>query len=535
MCQVCANIRKSWEPSLRLFGYCSLLLLVATMATVELVAQQRFKTGTSLLTLDVSVLDKNGNPVSDLRPEDFIVTLNGQKQPVRTMVLLGQTSAKATASTVGSNPASSVASVNGEPDPHLLVILVDDLSIHPTQSKGLLVAAERFVDLIPARDWVGLATTSGMGTVNPSVQRGPLRAKLATAFGRMNDPRRDNQTYVGLMEALLAEQSQAALLELLEERCGVSKVSKNLGQLLAENRCAQDVDRQSRNNAGFARQSARHQLDAYTAVIGAMASAPGVKQLVVLTGGVAVLPGESADFIPLAKAAAAAGVQITMMMEEPDDVDLSFPHAREIAADQRKMLQQVQTLAELSGGQFFRVIGQADRFYQRVLTSTSAVYRVGVDLPTTTPSNGQYSVKVLVNRPDVNVFASRYAAPPSPAVALRPDEQMTRAIKTGQLLYGVPVQMSADVVKPQGGAQFAIRITVEVPGETAGPLSATFGMIGPERRFQSGRANLARSSDGKSYRQEFLVPAVAATYDLRFAVADATGAVGAVAQRVVVK
>jgi hypothetical protein len=416
--------------------------------------------------------------------------------------------------------------------------MVDDVSISPTESKGLLVAAERFVESIPSRDWVGLATTSGIGTVNPSVNRVPLLARLRSTFGRMNDPRRDARIYVGFMESLLVDDgSEAALREVIETRCGLGKsmASKTLGQILAENRCAHDVERQSRANATFARQNARNQLDAYTAVINAMASAPGIKQLVVLTGGLAVSPVHSADFVPIAKAAAAAGVQITMMMEEPDDGDLRFPHARELAADQRKMLQQVQTLAELSGGRFFRVVGQADRFYQQVLTSTSAVYRIGVDLPTLTPSNGQYTVKVVVNRPDVNVLASRYAAPPVPAVALTPNEQMTRAIKTGQLLYGVPVQMSADTVRQQGGAQLAIRVAVEVRGDTPGPLSATFAMIGPEGRLQSGRANLVRSADGTSYRLEFLVPAVAATYDLRFAVADASGAVGAVAQKVVVK
>jgi hypothetical protein len=224
-----------------------------------------------------------------------------------------------------------------------------------------------------------------------------------------------------------------------------------------------------------------------------------------------------------------------MLAEEPDDVDLSFQNALELAADQRQMLQQAQALADMSGGQFFRVIGQADRFYQRVLTSASAVYRVGVDLPKKLPSDGQYTVKVVVKRPGVKAFASHYAAPPPPPVALSPDEQMQHAIRTGEPSYAVPVQMAAETVQSDDGLQTVIRVIVEVPGDTPGPVAGMFGIVGPDHQLKSGHRDLVRSADGKAYRLEFLVPVAAATYDLRFAVADASGAVGAAAQKIVVK
>lgn len=523
-----------------------LLAASAWVISTALSAQQPFRSTTSLLVLDVSVLDRDGNPVTDLTPEDLVVSLNGETEPVRAMVFLAthRTSATTTARRLANDfqlrsaPAAPAGS-NTEPDPRLLVLLVDDLSIYPTESKGLVVAAERFVDSIPPRDWVGLATTSGLATVNPSLDRTTLMTRLKRTFGQMNDPRRMSRPYVGLLEALLVDKLPgAALRNLIEERCGLPAnvvASKSLGQILAEFPCAQEVEKQARHNATFARNNARNQLEAYAAVIRAMAPAPGVKQLVILTGGVALTPSDSLDFIPVAKAAAAAGVQITMLAEEPDDVDLSFLNALELAADQRQMLQQAQTLADMSGGQFFRVIGQADRFYQRVLTSASAVYRVGVDLPRKLPSDGQYAVKVVVKRPGVKAFASHYATPPPPPVALSPDEQMQHAIRTGEPSYAVPVQMAAETVQSNDGLQTLIRVLVEVPGDTPGPVAGMFGIVGPDHQLRSGHRDLVRSTDGKSYRLDFLVPVAAATYDLRFAVADASGAVGAVAQKIVVK
>ena len=547
ICAVAAA-RVAWamQRCLRWFGATTVFLAAAWLISTEVIAQQRFTSNTSLLTLDVSVLDREGRPVPDLAPDDFLVSLNREARQVRAIAFLANqnTRTKETerASTTDGarvpTPATEGSS-NGAPDPRLFVILIDDISIYPADSKGLFVAAERFVNSIPPRDYVGLASTSGQLTVNPSSDRTLLLARLKRAFGSMNDPRREITPYVGLMEAQeVASGSEGALRNLFETSCRLSPNQiggMNLAEILSRYKCAHDVQRQAEHTAQFARINSRNQLDSYAAIIRAMAHAPGVKQLVILTGGVAVMGKESNEFVPVAKAAAAAGVQITTLMEEPDDNDMSNPFARELARDQRRMLQQAQTLAELSGGQFFRVIGQGDRFFQRVLTSASAVYRLGVELPTATPSDGQYTVKVVVNRPGVSVLASRYAVPPVPAVVLPPDEQMKRAITAGQLLYGVPVQMTAEPVKPSGGEKLAIRVAVEVSGGTPAPFFAMFGMIGPERRLQTGRVTLTRSSSGKSYRSEFLVPAVAATYDLRFAVVDASGAVGAVAQKLVVK
>ena len=373
------------------------------------------------MTLDVSVLDSEGNPIPDLGPDDFVVTLNNETQAVRTMVFLA-THRQNTTETVrlpslGSPTSPSPAAApeaNSEPDPKLLVILIDDMSIYPTESKGLFVAAERFIDTIPARDWVGLTSTSGRMTVNPALDRAPLRKELKHAFGWMNDPRREMPPpFVGFMDALEADASNGALLDLIRSTCGANN-SRNLAQLLAENTCASDVQKRARDNATFARISTRNRLDSFGAVITAMASAPGVKQLVILTGGIALRPNESRDFIPVAQAAAAAGVQITILMEEPDPGEAT-------AKDQRRMLQQAQTLAEFSGGQFFRVVGQADRFYQRVLTSASAIYRLGVDLPKAAPRDGNYKIAVTVKRRGARVFASRHAAPPPPKTPSAPE------------------------------------------------------------------------------------------------------------------
>ncbi|HXT69713.1 MAG TPA: VWA domain-containing protein [Vicinamibacterales bacterium] len=535
----------SSEARKPLFLNSTLFLLVACALTGALAAQQRFRSTTSLLTLDVSVLDLDGKPVTDLAPGDFVVTLNKEQQPVRALVFLATHTAKETATqappagaSLAATPPASMPS-GSEPDPKLIVVLVDDESIHPLDSKGLFVAAERFVDRISSRDWIGLASTSGRLNVNPSRDRAPLLAKLRRASGWMNDPRRERKPPVGFMQAQEADLgSQGALRSIFETSCGIPAgilAKKNLAEILVQFDCAADVQRLARDNAAFARVNVRNQLDTYVAVIKAMAAAPGVKQLVILTGGVPLAPADSRDFVSVAEAAAAAGVQITILMEEPDETDMSNPAARVVAKDQRAVMQQTQTLAEISGGQFFRVIGQADRFYDRVLTSASAIYRIGVDLPPGVPPDGNYKVMVTVNRPRVKVLASRYAVPPQTEVATTAEGQTKRAIETGTPLYGIQILMSAEVLPATAGSPAAIRVSIDVPGDTSGPVTGFFGVVGPDKVLKGGRRDPVRSADARTYHLEVLLPAASGTYDLRFAAIDAHGAVGATTQKIVVK
>jgi Ca-activated chloride channel homolog len=63
----------------------SAIALILTLSSVGLVAQQRatFKSAVDLVYFGVSVVDKQGQPVNGLKPEDFEVTENGKKQSLQ--------------------------------------------------------------------------------------------------------------------------------------------------------------------------------------------------------------------------------------------------------------------------------------------------------------------------------------------------------------------------------------------------------------------------------------------------------------------
>src|SRR3954465_6052734 len=108
---------------LQTFGAAVLILLLDAPRPVT--AQQKFTSSTSLLTLDVTVVDRDGNPITGLTPDDFAVTLNGKKQSTRAVSYLGnvqtgtsEVSAKVPAVKPAPSPFASVDPENAL-DPRL--------------------------------------------------------------------------------------------------------------------------------------------------------------------------------------------------------------------------------------------------------------------------------------------------------------------------------------------------------------------------------------------------------------------------------
>ena len=129
-----------------------------------------------------------------------------------------------------------------------------------------------------------------------------------------------------------------------------------------------------------------------------MKAATGLRHLVVMSDGLAV-GRDASQLTPLARAAAAAGVQVSVLMEERDlsltdggrrqraPSNAAPPPITDTGAPQRRIednamfLAGAQLAAEMAGGQFYRIIGQPDTFFARVRKASSAVYRLGVEPP----------------------------------------------------------------------------------------------------------------------------------------------------------
>jgi VWFA-related protein len=529
--------------------------LLATVAFVAAVSAQTpqapvFRGGVSLVAIDVNVLDKDGKPVADLTADDFDVRLDGHSQAVRTASYehseVGMLATSAPTAPLNAAPATRATATNATaaPEPRTVVMLFDDLSIPATRGKDLLFAGSRFVTELPATDFVGFATTTGMTAINPTRDRAPIQAALRHAHGAFTDPRTMHSTAsaasapdlpLGLEEAIEITAGNDTLLKVVVSRDCFNGAAVTQTQMTSP--CAEDVQRKIRETEPLLHQQTERQVHAYGAVINAMRGVTGRKIVVLMTDG--LLTAErgkngTVELEALSHAAASAGVELSVLFASPDEVDMTVrsPEAAAVRrADGLALMTGIQTVADLTGGTFWRVMGQPERFFDFVGQATSGIYHLGVEAPSG-DAKRDFALSVHVKRPDLTAHANRVAVAPTAGAAPTAAEQVKDAIATGTPHYGLPLSVSTLVRRGATPTDLAISANLQVPGRPPGPLTVTFGLVDEAGAIKSGRTTIGAPKTDDDYRLSTSLTVHPGVYALRLAVEDAAGHVGSVETRV---
>jgi VWFA-related protein len=159
-------------------------LMTAVLACACVLSQDKseeytFRAKTELVLVNVTVRDKNGNPVKDLKREDFAVLEDNKPQQIvsfdleDTDAVVSASAAEAPllapaqppSSTV--SPGTSASSVSGLKDHRLIVLFFDLSSMQPEEIERAATAAETYVEksMSPA-DLVAVISLGNSMTVN---------------------------------------------------------------------------------------------------------------------------------------------------------------------------------------------------------------------------------------------------------------------------------------------------------------------------------------------------------------------------------
>lgn len=378
-----------------------------------------FRAGIDLITLEATVLDRDGVPARDLQPGDFTVTVGGRPRKVVFADFHGDRMETVT-DAVAAERARRAGATGG--DGRIVVFAIDRDSAAPGNEAALLQTASTVLDSLGPADAVGLLGIP-VGAVDLTRDHDRVRAALPLMTGTR--PRQDmyRDRNITWDEALAYErQDPRAIAEVIEREC--YRIPSDAGGL--QNRCPPDLVVQARELLQAGRAQVQSTTSALERLAGQLAPLRGSKHVILISGGLPFGQDLVVHFERFAtKAAEAQLVLYALHLDQPDS-DVTNRRTIASAFGGRDMTAGLGALTGMTGGALFMGVGRATGVFDRITTEINNFYVLGVESEPDDASGAPREVKVAVGRPGVTVRSRRdVVSRPSLLVATAADPLAT--------------------------------------------------------------------------------------------------------------
>ena len=466
-------------------GLAVLLSSAAAQQTSQQPTPPVFRAGVDLVTVDVAVVDKGGQPVRRLAPADFTVIAGGRARRIvaANFVEMSPRQSRSGASTA-SIPAAT--SNSGLPAGRSLLFVVDVDHISSGTGRAALETISEYLDKLSVEDRVGIvALPYGTPRVDLTTNRRPVRDAALKIVGAKV------RTHGATMTV-----GEAAAIERLDERAAADYIFRvTLGEecRLPIAEIAPDVAVRISSNAktcllrllpaaqwimDLERRKTRDLLDTLGALANAMASIDGPKSLVLVSEGL-ISDQHTIDQLRQFAAAAERGrvtfyaLNLTGWIA---DAGSRYDMTTASALDRRELLDGTAQLTAVARGETFMISGTPHAALSRIDAELSGYYLLSFERDAKDRDGERQQIDVQVNQPGATVrtrreFTISLSAPVArPAIDLRAavGETLRWPVPTTELgidldTYATPVLTGPETLKTVIVASFA----------TAGqPLSA---------------------------------------------------------------
>lgn len=366
----------------------ALLAFVALLSTS--VQQTTFKSGVEVVAVDVHVVDRDGTPIADLRPDEFDVRVGGRSR----RVVSAQRVEYDAAHNGAGNPR--VLGVGSAVPRRMFLLAIDEHSLPAGAALAALAAAERFLEKIGTNDLVGVyAYPTGTAKQDFTSDHAAVRDALKNVVGLFDEPGgRFNLSPSEIVDCANGDVDAVRRVQLREcPRGGCSP-----GEIRSE----------AVGLAVFLEMSVARSVRGLRNAVESLAAIPGRKIVVVISGGlisadrVSGRVNETLQFTELGRAAGRSDLAVFVL-----HLDWSFVQAlaskgglrTSFFRDGNMSATGLEMIAGAAGGSITRVYGtDPDRAFDRVLRETSAYYALGFEVDVKELDGRSQPLRVTVKR-----------------------------------------------------------------------------------------------------------------------------------------
>jgi VWFA-related protein len=483
--------------------------------------QPAFRSGVGLVTVEASVLDADGNPVSDLTADDFIVTVSGRPRPVRYLRVHG--GSRGTSESAAAAAADAVmvpaAVANRTDDGRIVVFVVDRDSIQPGTERAAFEAASTILDSLGPADASGLFETPGPGL---SLTREHQRMKEAlrrVTGGRPSKPNwRDRD--ISWFEALGFERRDPRLVsEVIERECyRVPDAGAGL-----RNTCPDDLALQAAEMLREGRIRVQTVMTALSSMADQLAGLRGTKQVVFLSAGLPFGQDLLPWFNDFAGKAAAAEIVLSVVHLDPPAVDASARRMATSAFGGREQADGLGAIAGQTGGAFYQTGGSGGGIFTRIETEIGNFYELAVELEAGDAATRSLPIDVKVRRPGLKVRSRRTVVPALRSTA-SPQDRLIGLLRQPIDIADMPLSVSAYTTRGDDESTLRAVIAAGIGDERfKAPVEWGFAAFSEGNVVATGHQQVEGAAPWPAALSAKLLPG---RYRLRVAATDADGRAG---------
>ena len=498
--------------------------LCAALIAVSVHAQdtQRpptFKARVELVTADVTVVDKDGRPVTDLSQADFAVRVDGAPRAIASVQFVDLSTPAAPVS----EPAPLYATNEGASAGRLIAFVIDEGNIRTGGGRSALRSAARMLDALTPADRVAVFTIPGP---SPRIAFTLDFDRIRPALGRLNGRApaiEGNRFTLSISDAVsIANGDRLALQEVMSRECsGVMN-------------CEADITAEAQTMADQVRERAAASLNGLSAIFEDLATVEGPKTIVFVSEGL-MLDRGFGDLSGLASAAAAARVTLYALRLGSDTFDAG--RTGPVGTRDAQFLSEgLETLVGLARGASFTVNASGAGVFERVSRELAGYYLIGFEPGANDRDGKAHQIRIEVRRPGLTVRSRReFRAAEASAVPPPMEDTLVRALRSPMAMTELPLRLSTYTFAGETEDKVRIAVSAEIGRDrvSADEVGIAFTLADASgRAVDSGlrRQILMPARAGEPGPLLYLGAIIASPgdYTLKIAAVDGEGRVGTV-------
>ncbi len=286
----------------RAFPFVLLASFVMCLLGASLGGQQRelpgFKSGVDLVTIDLTVLTRGGEPIVDLGPSDVTVLVDGRPRPVVSLRLIRFESGQSVLRPEPPPEVKAILPVVPAEESRVIVLVVDREQIPQGEGGQMLAAAAKFIDGLAPSDRAAVWDIPATSTrLQFTADRGALERRIRTMPGTETPPYYGPWMIANEEAIQIQERVPNAFKDVVERECYKQPPT-----------CPQEVQSQANQRALDIRRRTRATMIDIESLVDAVAPLEGPKHLVWITAGPPIIREYQADLRRIIDKAAAARV-----------------------------------------------------------------------------------------------------------------------------------------------------------------------------------------------------------------------------------